>query len=263
LVFAFMSFSLVLSACAAEDISETLAKTGGLRLVVQVQRNESAPGGPAGSEVVERTRQVLDRRLSKQNVKARVMRKEGASDAIVIDLVPVDDMQAVKALIRARGSFEIAEVKGRGFDRAEAERLLASTVPGSDVRILPEVHEGNTEATWYTVSKTALATNDDVRNSSVVESGPGWGVRVDFSKEAGERLGRFTEAHIGGLIAIVLDDRVVSAPVIQGRVAESVSVEVKNKAEATDLQFVTTLERLPAPLVFLEESVLPRQTSER
>jgi hypothetical protein len=99
---AFALISCVLAACAREttpDISETLAKLGGTRLVVQVQADASAPGAPPGPEVVDKTLKILDQRLSKQNIPARVMRKEGSSDAIVIDIAPVDDMQSVKASI--------------------------------------------------------------------------------------------------------------------------------------------------------------------
>jgi preprotein translocase subunit SecD len=45
-------------------------------------------------------------------------------------------------------------------------------------------------------------------------------VHVTFTKEAADRLGKFTEGHIGEMLAIVVKGNLVSAPTIQGRFSD-------------------------------------------
>ena len=44
-------------------------------------------------------------------------------------------------------------------------------------------------------------------------------VNFEFNRVGGRRFARFTEQHIGDLIAIVLDGEIVSAPVVRARIA--------------------------------------------
>jgi preprotein translocase subunit SecD len=45
-------------------------------------------------------------------------------------------------------------------------------------------------------------------------------IHVTFTKEAADRLGKFTEEHIGELLAIVVKEKLVSAPMITGRISD-------------------------------------------
>ena len=80
-------------------------------------------------------------------------------------------------------------------------------------------------------------------------------VNFEFNRAGGRRFSNFTTQHIGDFIAIVLDDEIVSAPVVQDRIGASGVINMGNAdmTEAADLALVLRAGALPAPLVILEE----------
>jgi preprotein translocase subunit SecD len=84
-------------------------------------------------------------------------------------------------------------------------------------------------------------------------------VLINFNRWGGKRFGDMTASHIGHKMAIILDDKVNSAPVIQGAIRGGASTITMGsakpqvaQAEADDLVDVLRTGSLPAPLV--EES---------
>ncbi len=80
-------------------------------------------------------------------------------------------------------------------------------------------------------------------------------VSFDLSRRGGRIFERVTSQNIGELIAIVLDEQVVSAPVIRGRIGSSGQIQMGQAplAEAQDLALVLRAGALPAPLRIMEE----------
>ena len=80
-------------------------------------------------------------------------------------------------------------------------------------------------------------------------------VTFQFNRAGGRRFSTFTTQHIGDYIAIVLDDEVVSAPVVRDRIGASGVIEMGNAdiAEAADLALVLRAGALPAKLRIMEE----------
>ena len=80
-------------------------------------------------------------------------------------------------------------------------------------------------------------------------------VSFDLSRRGGRIFDRITSQNIGELIAIVLDEQVVSAPVIQGRIGASGQIQMGQAplSEAQDLALVLRAGALPAPLRIMEE----------
>lgn len=63
--------------------------------------------------------------------------------------------------------------------------------------------------------REVLATNADVVETGVVEQGDRFGVRVELTAGAAERLHRATMAHVGKPMAILLDGRLALAPTLR------------------------------------------------
>ncbi len=80
-------------------------------------------------------------------------------------------------------------------------------------------------------------------------------VTFQFNRAGGRRFSNFTTQHIGDYIAIVLDNEVVSAPVVRDRIGASGVIEMGNAdiSEAADLALVLRAGALPARLRILEE----------
>ena len=80
-------------------------------------------------------------------------------------------------------------------------------------------------------------------------------VNFQFDRAGGRRFSNFTTQHIGDFIAIVLDEEIVSAPVVQDRIGASGVINMGNAdmTEAADLALVLRAGALPAPLAIVEE----------
>ena len=75
-------------------------------------------------------------------------------------------------------------------------------------------------------------------------------VQFELSRAGGRRFSQFTGQHIGDFLAIVLDDEVMSAPVVNDRIASRGLIELAGAPleEARDLALVLRAGALPAPL---------------
>jgi len=80
-------------------------------------------------------------------------------------------------------------------------------------------------------------------------------VSFQFNRAGGRRFSNFTTQHIGDYIAIVLDDEIVSAPVVQDRIGASGVINMGNSdmVQAGDLALVLRAGALPARLAIMEE----------
>jgi protein-export membrane protein SecD len=83
---------------------------------------------------------------------------------------------------------------------------------------------------------------------------------VDFvlTREGGKIFARVTGANIGKPLAIVLDDRVISAPTIQSRIPDRGQITMGNAdyEEAADLAIMLRAGALPAPVNVVESNVI-------
>ncbi|PYU22394.1 MAG: hypothetical protein DMG32_18315 [Acidobacteria bacterium] len=95
------------------------------------------------------------------------------------------------------------------------------------------------------------------RNASAIPStdNPGsYEVNFTLSTDAARRFGPFTEQNVGRPMAIVLDRKVESAPVIQSRIEDSGRITGRfGQQEANDLALVLRAGALPASIRYLEE----------
>ena len=95
--------------------------------------------------------------------------------------------------------------------------------------------------------ETAVAQRDPQFNQAQVS--------FQLNRAGGRRFSQFTTQHVGDLIAIVLDDEIVSAPVVRDRIGASGVIEMGNAdiADAADLALVLRAGALPAKLRIMEE----------
>ncbi|HYH81039.1 MAG TPA: protein translocase subunit SecD [Longimicrobium sp.] len=94
--------------------------------------------------------------------------------------------------------------------------------------------------------QTAQATTDQFNRPIVT---------FELSRRAGRRFEKATGDHINQQMAIVLDDRVYTAPVIRGAISNRGQIELGQSTmeDASDLALVLRSGALPAPLKIVEE----------
>ncbi len=135
--------------------------------------------------------------------------------------------------------------------------IQAALPPGKDVRWGTDSLVSGTQVyrTLYVLESRAI-----IDGTYLVDAKPNQdpleGAKVDFvfNNEGGRRFRNETAKHIGDNMAIVLDDRVMSAPVIQGAIGArgQITMGGRDLQAAQDLALVLRAGALPVPLKVAE-----------
>ena len=210
--------------------------------------------------------ETIDRRINALGLTEPTIQRHGRKDnEILVQLPGEGDPTRAMSVIQAGGQLELRLVEDPVPHASQAEALSRH---GGVLPAGTEIVSGRSETrnpsgglesaeSWYVLNRLVVVSGRDLR--SAVEnrnsSNPGmWQVNFTLSPEAARRFGPFTEQNKGRQMAIVLDHRVYSAPVINGRIDDSGLIEGNFSQEsAHDLALVLRAGALPASIKYLEE----------
>jgi preprotein translocase subunit SecD len=107
------------------------------------------------------------------------------------------------------------------------------------------------------VRKAAAVSGRDLTNARPsVDQNNLPAVQFTLSGEGARKFGIVTETNIGRRLAIILDNRVTSAPTIQSRITDTGQITGVTRDEVTDLSLILKSGALPATLTYLEERTI-------
>jgi preprotein translocase subunit SecD len=215
-------------------------------------------------DTVERTMQTIENRINQLGLSEPTIQGRGRAEAggeILVQLPGVDDPARVKQIIQTAAMLEITEVKDGPFASQDAARAKHGGVLPLGTKLLPmgaRSDRNENSESWYLVTRVPVITGRDLRNAR-----PGrdemnkWETDFTLNKEGARKFGRFTEANIGNRLAIVLDNKIMSAPTIQARIEDSGRITgASSQQESSDLALVLRAGSLPAGLVYEEENTV-------
>jgi preprotein translocase subunit SecD len=211
--------------------------------------------------------ETIERRINALGLtEPTIQRRGGRNDnEILVQLPGEGDPTRAKGVIQAGGQLELRLVEDPRTYSSESEALA------SHGGILPpgtELVSGRSETrnasgiqdsgvSWYVLSRAPVVTGRDLRSAVETRNtnNPGqFQVNFTLSPDAARRFGPFTEQNKGRQMAIVLEHRVYSAPVINGRIDDNGMIEGNFSQEtAHDLALVLRAGALPASIKYLEE----------
>jgi preprotein translocase subunit SecD len=239
---------------------------GTLRLALRVN-DESGIRDSAVRQALE----TIRTRIDKFGVAEPVIQRKGVgpqADQIVVQLPGVEDPERVKGLIGEAAFLEWKLVKippgvtAEMFRPGDSEATLKSAFGGelpADVVALPQdvvQSDGRRQTFWWPVTRSSPITGNDLKNARRDADRFG-GPAVNFllSAEAGKRFQELTRANQGQMLAIVLDQKIISAPRINAVIAERGIIEGGNFTveSSEDLALKLRSGALPAGLDILEE----------
>jgi preprotein translocase subunit SecD len=212
-------------------------------------------------DTVTRAVQTIEKRINGLGLTESTVQQRGRRDAeseIIIQMPGVDDPARVKSIISTAAVLELTEVKDGPFPNQEAARSKHGGVLPVGTRLVQQTPQPGVEAeSWYLIGR-AQVTGRDLRNARASRDEFGrWETDFQLSQEAGRRFGRYTEANIGNRLAIVLDNRVRSAPTIEARIEDSGRITgATSEQDAADLALVLRAGSLPAGLVYMHEATV-------
>ncbi|GHD48175.1 hypothetical protein GCM10017083_18950 [Thalassobaculum fulvum] len=196
---------------------------------------------------VQQSIEIVRRRVDETGTREPLIQRQG-DDRILIQLPGVDDPQRIKALIgqTAKLTFQLVDLNA-SVDDARQGRVP----PGS--KLLPSADDQGPP--FYVVKRRVMVSGENLVDSQPTFQDNQPVVSFRFDAVGGRRFGQATTENVGKPFAIVLDDKVISAPVIRepilggtGIISGSFSVQ-----QAQDLALLLRAGALPAPLTVLEE----------
>lgn len=107
----------------------------------------------------------------------------------------------------------------------------------ADRKAAPGLQKASTssgETIW--IAYTAIVTQNDVVGARMIEQDGRPNIGLEFTSRAAERVATATQDHVGKPIAIVINRRIISAPVLEQPISDSVMISGSfSRQEVQDL----------------------------
>jgi preprotein translocase subunit SecD len=216
----------------------------GDQIVVALSEAERAA---TDDRTMQQSLEIIRRRVDEVGTREPTIQRQG-SDRILIQVPGIGSAEELKALIGTTAQLGFHPVIARGSN--------AGTVPGVGELIVPSIDE---PGLFYTLDVVPVVTGEELTDARPDFDQNGRpAVSFRFNPAGARKFGDYTAANIGKPFAIVLDNEVISAPVIQshipggsGIITGSFTVE-----SSTNLAVLLRAGALPAKMTFLEERTI-------
>ncbi len=196
------------------------------------------------AKVVDQSIEIVRRRIDELGTKEPVIQRQG-SDRIVVQLPGLQNPEYVKTLLgkTAKMAFHLVDSRSTAADARRGKLSTTSRLINS------------TDGETLVISRKPVVGGENLIDAqpSFQEGDPV--VSFKFNGLGGKKFGEATKNNIGERLAIVLDNEVISAPVIQSAILGGSGVISGNFTvkSASDLALLLRSGALPAPLEVLEE----------
>ncbi|HJS85935.1 MAG TPA: protein translocase subunit SecD [Acetobacteraceae bacterium] len=197
---------------------------------------------------VQQSIEIVRRRIDETGVVDPQVSREG-SDRIVVQLPGVGDPERIKALL--------GKTAHMTFQLVDTSVTSTTGTPPPGVEFLPMQNDPRQRIAVRSRVDVDGADLTDARAATDQQTGQ-WVVNFTFNAVGARRFADITRANVGRPFAIVLDGKVISAPVIRepitgGRGQISGNF---NAQSASDLALLLRAGALPAPLTVIEENTI-------
>jgi preprotein translocase subunit SecD len=210
------------------------------------------------AEAVTQAIQTIENRVNEFGVSEPIVQEYGdARNQIIVQLPGMADIARAKELISTTAVLELKLVEsGPMPDQATLLQPFNGQVPDG-MEVLPGVPDAaNPTPQFYLVRGASAVTGTDLRNARpTIDELNQPAVSFTLNANGAAKFARVTRENIGRYLAIVLDDRVQSAPVIESAIpsGEARITGSFTQAEVQDLSLILRSGALPARLDYQEE----------
>ena len=176
-------------------------------------------------QTVDQALQTIDRRVNELGVAEPSIARQPKGDEILVQLPGVTDVARAKEIMGSPAilEFKLVEsrpelVEGRS---AQAVQRAAPRRHGDSARQVRQRGSADTSSVFYVVRKVAPVTGQDLRSAKPgLDENNQPAVHFELKSDGARKFGKLSGDNIGRYLAIVLDNRVVSAPRLEGRITD-------------------------------------------
>jgi len=215
-------------------------------------------------DAVTQALQTIERRVNELGVAEPIIARTGSSnDQIIVELPGVSEVARAKEIISSTALLELKMVEDGPASTKEALLQTRNGVMPGNMEVLPGASDtaapgDRTDTVYYLVRKVSVVTGRDLRSAkpSLDETNRP-AVSFSLNQDGARKFGKATGENVGRRLAIILDGRVQSAPVIEGRITDEGRISgTFTQQETQDLSLVLRSGALPASLTYLEQNTV-------
>ena len=200
-----------------------------------------------GERTVRQSLEIIRRRIDEVGTREPTIQRQGA-DRILIQVPGLGSASELKEIIGTTAQLTFHPVVGRADSGDQSV--------GAGQEVLPSLDE---EGVFYVLESAPVVSGEELVDAqpSFDQNGQP-AVSFRFNPSGARKFGDYTAANIGNPFAIVLDQEVVSAPVIQSHIAGGSGIITGRFTveDSTQLAVLLRAGALPAGLDFLEERTI-------
>ncbi|MBI1217350.1 MAG: protein translocase subunit SecD [Rhodobacteraceae bacterium] len=196
---------------------------------------------------IQQSLEIVRRRVDAAGTREPTIQREG-TDRILIEVPGIGSAADLKKLIGTTAKLTFNQVMGRTGD--------ANAIPGAGNALVPSQDE---KGVFYIINTNPVVSGDDLVDAQPAFDQNGRpAVDFRFDTSGARKFGDYTATHIGQPFAIVLDNKVISAPVIQSHIGGGSGIITGNFTveSSTNLAVLLRAGALPAKMTFLEERTI-------
>ncbi len=198
--------------------------------------------------------QIIRNRVDEYGVAEPTIQRLGlAGDRILIQLPGVQNPERVKSLLSNTALLELKLVEAGPLPTRQALLDADGQVPAGAQILEADPRDGQSVG-FYLVRSAPLITGRDLKTAGLGRDELGLpSVSFTLNTEGSRKFGAATGANVGRQMAIVLDDKVRTAPVIEERISTP-QAQISGQftvQEAQDLALVLRSGALPASVEYL------------
>jgi len=232
---------VTLTGAGASDIDVTV---DGPDIVVRLSEAERQA---TDDRTVQQSLEIIRRRIDEVGTREPTIQRQGA-DRILIQVPGVGSAAELKQIIGTTAQLTFQPVVTRTTN--------ANMPAGAGNELLPSIDEAGT---FYVLEQAPVVTGEELVDAQPAFDQNGRpAVNFRFNPTGARKFGNYTAENIGNPFAIVLDNEVISAPVIQSHIPGGSGIITGNFSveESTQLAVLLRAGALPAGLTFLEERTI-------
>lgn len=205
--------------------------------------------------IIEQSIEVVRRRVDESGTKEPIIQRQG-TDRIIVQLPGIEDPAEVKRLIgkTAKMTFRLVDSNTSSVMGNESGQLPYKVAPLGCEYLEETTHDGHSR--YLAVRKQVMVSGESLVDAQATFNHTGQpAVSLKFNSLGAKKFSDMSAQNLKKQFAIVLDDKIISAPVFQdiihdgnGQISGSFTVK-----EANDLALLLRAGALPAPLKVIEE----------
>ncbi len=198
--------------------------------------------------VLEQSIEIVDRRVNETGTKEPIIQRQG-DKRIVLQVPGLQDPARLKEILGRTASMTFHMVD----ENVSAQDIMRGVAPFGTKLLPGDETEG--DAPRYAVERRALLSGDMLTSASAAYEQSRPVVAFKFNTLGARKFGKITSESLGKRFAVVLDGRVITAPVMQSPILNGSGVITGNFTleSANNLALLLRAGALPAPLNIIEE----------